>query len=320
MNNFIGKVEVVIPGLNDEQANKVQLLCDYSNQTGITNIEELLAYSLINDSRYFNTLADAVAIVINSLSLSFYTNVMNGEQISFYPAIANKFYENDCEIICFNYDLVLERILWSYAECNVDYLINFSEDQSYGAVFDEFTSKFDDPETILGPLIPENINKRIRILKPHGSVSWAYCSQCGYLLNRYKHLIGHLSDSTCPNNCGNLESVIIPPTPAKEELFKRYPFLDQIKQEMIESISTAETIIIGGYSLPETDTDFRQTLRYGVEKNSGLKELIIINPDVENENFIKKITENFKEEGIPLKGYSSFSKYIKQETQIIIEQ
>jgi hypothetical protein len=108
------------------------------------------------------------------------------------------------------------------------------------------------------------------------------------LLNRYKHLIGHLNGAVCPNKCGALEAVIILPTTAKEELFKRYSFLKNIRQEMIASISSAERLIIGGYSLPETDIDFREILKNGVEQNSDLKEIVLINPECVNDDFVDR--------------------------------
>lgn len=78
-------------------------------------------------------------------------------------------------------------------------------------------------------------------------------------------MIGHLNGAVCTNKCGTLGAVIIPHTTVKEEIFKRYFFLNNIRQEMIVSISSAERLIIGGYSLPKTDIDFQEIIKNRTE-------------------------------------------------------
>ena len=148
-------------------------------------------------------------------------------------------------ILTFNYDIALDRALWGQ-DVSFDY--GLSKD-------------------INGPFVP--------FLKLHGSVGFCSCEECGVGYVDVRQAIprnhplaegrialeatqswgrGHLtsSGSTCKGNVK--EPFIVPPTWNKYREFGR---IQPVWERALEEMKSAREIYVLGYSMPSTDSWFR---------------------------------------------------------------
>lgn len=166
--------------------------------------------------------------------------------------------------ITFNYDIALEFAL-GYE--SVDY--------SYG--------------------LTEILAHEIPLLKLHGSLNWSGCG-CGaiqeYPVARwlqqhpYRGASGlrsvpisqHLGD--IPRHCEKAphlaEPAIVPPSWNKTQYHGQ---VGRVWRQAALELSEAERIIVVGYSMPESDSFFRDLLALGISGASRLREFMVVNPD-----------------------------------------
>lgn len=130
------------------------------------------------------------------------------------------------------------------------------------------------------------------VLKLHGSANWTHCPVCGkftpfkdYItpleLVANRHL---LHEPNCRETTAL--NVIIPPT------WYKYNYVDvftRVWNRAIREISFATHIFIIGYSFPRTDVFFEQLLTLALRGSRNLKKVIIINPDPESRDVVKKL-------------------------------
>lgn len=182
-----------------------------------------------------------------------------------------------CSIITFNYDLALDYALNMYIG-PVDYCLS------------EISQR-----------------EHIHLMKLHGSLNWAKCSECGKIVtwdfnviknnSSYvgrlielsqieKKEIIQLSSKALPSGtqcCGkNIEfiPVIVPPTWNKTE---HHLELSKVWSAAANELSEAESIFVSGYSLPESDLFFRYLFALGSVGKSLIKRFWVFDPDEKNE-------------------------------------
>ncbi|MBM4341423.1 MAG: hypothetical protein FJ110_18000 [Deltaproteobacteria bacterium] len=174
-------------------------------------------------------------------------------------------------IITFNYDVML------------DYAIRFQ------------TTSFD--YCLGAPQSPDCF----KLLKLHGSTSWAICRKCttspqivkaspipegfsvspflddGQQIN-FKMVTDVLKNTPC-SNCKEkdvLEPILIPPTWSKA--IEKTPLV-KVWETAVNEIMNAFQIIVIGYSMPPTDTFFQYLLTLGLASNAKLNRVVVVNKD-----------------------------------------
>jgi hypothetical protein len=145
----------------------------------------------------------------------------------------------------------------------------------------------------------ESSHDGIRLLKLHGSLNWGKCTVCGMvipwnlqsffsqiqlqLLSRpktvrlsiRKHFDRHV-------HCGKpveADPLIVPPTWNKTQYHQE---IADVWKAAAEELSTAEDVIVCGYSLPPTDVFFQHLFAIGTTGKTWLRRLWVFNPDTDN--------------------------------------
>jgi len=154
-------------------------------------------------------------------------------------------------IISFNYDLVLENVLFD-SKLSIDYGIS-------------------EPEK----------DDRL-VLKLHGSANWVYCKDCrhSYPTNDYSGLSALLGKIKC-HNCKktNLKPILIPPT-----LYKDYQELGVMIQGLWaranEELYTADNVVFIGFSMAQTDAYAQELFKLSSNMNPGLETYHVVNSSI----------------------------------------
>lgn len=114
-------------------------------------------------------------------------------------------------------------------------------------------------------------------LKAHGSIDWFYCSnEYCRALRKVFPLLKPAKKYSCSECHESLSSLIIPPVVNKG--YRQYPLIRRIWNVATKELSVANELIIWGYSLP--DTDFYAKWLLSQARQSPLRKLVIINPNV----------------------------------------
>ncbi|MBN1861910.1 MAG: hypothetical protein JW840_10695 [Candidatus Thermoplasmatota archaeon] len=164
------------------------------------------------------------------------------------------FKQDEYNFISFNYDILLDKALMNLFEDSIflDYGIEFiNEDPKY--TNDSF-----------GLWESARDKDSITLLKPHGSLNWMYCQNCGsvYIKGDKKSNFfqsGYLQKiEQCLKDQCILDWIIEPPS-----YFKKYNniFLQNIWKRAYDILSKADKIIFIGYSMPEVDIWFKYLLK-----------------------------------------------------------
>jgi hypothetical protein len=154
-----------------------------------------------------------------------------------------------------------------------------------------------------------NSHQPVQLYKLHGSLNWAQRKDTGSVhplqLHQYfsKYSVrGWDKHGTCKIPVGSqlqeyftkhtdveveTEPVIVPPTWNKSDYHQA---LSTIWSKAAENLGEAHTILICGYSLPETDAFFRLLYALGTVGASPLEKIIVYNPDKSG-----KTDERFKQ-------------------------
>lgn len=173
-------------------------------------------------------------------------------------------------IITFNYDVALDAVLAGHG-IPIDYGLGQA---------------------------PQNA---IPVLKLHGSLNWANCPECAkvtpYFVQEYlqeNHLLFSGNDSPFKLHIGStIGRHAHPTTDGKRHLLEQKPFLippiwnkSEFSKALIsvwsratDELSQAENIFVIGFSLPSTDTFFRDLYAIGTTSDKILRRFWVANPD-----------------------------------------
>ncbi len=157
-------------------------------------------------------------------------------------------------VITFNYDLVFEYTIIqfrkSYKEQHCCTFTYPGYDNKRIRIYDS-NYKRDNSDNPYDCFTPDINHGVIKIIKLHGSINW----------------IDPKKKEEVP--------IIIPPSWRKGEM----AIFDGIWRYAYESIKEANDIYFIGYSLPETDTYFKNLLAVSLSKSKKLKRVIVVNSD-----------------------------------------
>lgn len=256
MKRFLDGVKITRDICNDVPVHSVLTqAADYAESVGLNNIEELLI-SAVNLPVFFD-LIWAFGLTINHFSRQFLDHCQSGKDVGWYEDFSRLVSRTNAQILTFNYDLILEELLWWRADCVED----------YGISFDEVRHK---PHIHNSCVVP--------LYKLHGSISWLWCMDCRYTVNRYRHVLAAAyEDTPCPRCDTRLIPLLIPPTFRKAVQLAKP--LQHLWHQADAFISTAHRLIIGGLSFGDRDADFRRRFLAGVAHNKQLQEVIVVNRD-----------------------------------------
>lgn len=154
-------------------------------------------------------------------------------------------------IMTFNYDLVLENTIM--VRCNDGNWLTFSYpgyDPNTMKLCDS-NFKQDKSGCPYGCFAPDFSNGVVKIIKLHGSINWFLKS----------------NEADGP--------IIIPPSWRKGET----DIIDKTWRYAYESLQKATDIYFIGYSLPETDTYFKNLLAISLSGSQNLERVVVINSD-----------------------------------------
>jgi NAD-dependent SIR2 family protein deacetylase len=263
-------IELVYPGLLDIDIDK-----DGSRVPNITEVfsfvDHLCFYNTPHHPKMDETRLTAFRILLNRALaelLQFYEYELGNNKAKYADEIAvkNKFVklirdqynENNITIITTNYDMVIDFAFIDEAGYNkIDYGIPYR---------DIFMSNIvNQPDTPL-----------LKYYKLHGSLNWLMCSLCGrYYINPYGSIVHQeFREEIDDNNicvCNKemrLKSVLVAPSIVRDI---RDSNLLQIWKAALESIRTADKLIMIGYSLPAEDLAIKSIILRGLNGRTGYK-------------------------------------------------
>jgi NAD-dependent SIR2 family protein deacetylase len=240
----------------------------YAEKSASENIEDLLV-SAVNEPVFFD-LIWAFGVTINYFSRKFLTHCQAGHDIGWYDKFAHIITNTDSHILTFNYDLILEEVLWWRTGCREDYVIPFNEVRHYPSL--------------------KGDGRAVPLYKLHGSVSWLWCLDCHFTVNRYRHVLPAAYDFTlCPRCSSRLIPLMVPPTFRKAK--RLVQILDNLWQQADSLLGQAERLVVGGLSLADRDADVRERFLAGISRNTSLKEIVIVNRDLDNCQAIGRIID-----------------------------
>jgi NAD-dependent SIR2 family protein deacetylase len=174
-----------------------------------------------------------------------------------------------------NWDSLLETIL-EKLDCKVDF--SFNE-------------------------ISNSDNKKILVLKPHGSLNWKYCPNCGHIyigleseyIKECRKCVGseenvmefirkyeNLAQSSLERN---LFPLFITPTFMKNSII---PQINMVFNKMLSELSSAQEINFIGYSLPLSDHDIRDVLiRANIINNEAKIKVLLFETNKDSKEQLK---------------------------------
>jgi hypothetical protein len=171
---------------------------------------------------------------------------------------------------------------WTFLTFNYDILLDLTL-SLYGVPFDYcLNGMLNDPS--------------IPLLKLHGSINWAYCQQCkeivpqslagwtGRIKPGFKTFGIPIGTNIRRIKCKRCSTtftdppVLVPPTWDKG---KYHASVQPVWRAAASRLSTAENLVIVGYSLPESDAFFRYLYALGTTGPTRIKSVTVIDPDLD---------------------------------------
>ena len=186
-------------------------------------------------------------------------NSSEQESCEYHNKIVKSLTTNDC-IISFNYDCLIDAALKTSANKK------WNASSGYGIDFSGNVDKWHEHKGKKG----KKAKQSIKLLKLHGSLNWKIGSNSKIELRDYQARYGTNDRSF---------NEIIPPVWNKD-ISERSHF-NKIWEQARIALQNANTLVIIGYSLPDTDLLSQALLQIDTAKkrNSNLKTLTIVNPD-----------------------------------------
>jgi len=234
---------------------------------------------------------------------------------------ARKIYEEKPAILTFNYDCILENLIYDHAhkmkkEYILGYGIEFNKTNLYDKPHDSQTVEEFKRKTELYEFL-SNSSTQCKLIKLHGSVNWfrpLYLRKDSpnvevkspYSKQRIDQVIlsyDKFWEQGKPDIDGEiLNPLMITPIRYKDKYIHERPF-NELWKLARDYLNECKRLIIIGYSFPDTDTSIRKLI-HNTFAQKQLEQLIIINPDrnaiAKAKNLIiqkkeVKIYENLKE-------------------------
>jgi hypothetical protein len=262
-------------------------------KTSFPDIEQLLTAIEVNDQMFdasrpapgrftrtdLQTARETLLLTIASWFHELYSGAVNHKWLNDMLAMMR---DEACAIISFNWDLVLDQMLFE-GDLNPD---------AYGL----------SDGAIHGPIL----------LKPHGSLNWYQGSQLNQVSEKKRvEVFHHAEKSKCVNAFLRPREVqstsghryiplIIPPTYMKDFT---PPVFQRLWNKCTELLSTPKEIVFLGYSLPAADLQAQFIFRCGFHnqingrlkrdgsryKPTGAAKVIIVNPDQDTARRIESV-------------------------------
>lgn len=291
MNNFLDVAEDLLRANAFKEGDKISKVFEVISKLQsvyaksyleLTNIESL--FGVIEMARVINKLdsysleeikdirESLVTLIVKTLEKTIVLPVENQNVTP--PRSYRNFVElvndkgiGDCSIITFNYDLALDYAC-HWMNTDVNYCLD------------------------------KKASRSVKLLKLHGSINWARCTDCQeiipFTLDKYFHrrswnIIGGTKTALL-NVSDNLQSladyhehkefeknpVIVPPTWNKTEY---HGTLTNVWNQAAQELSEARNIYVFGYSLPESDSFFRYLFALGTIGDSRIRRFWVFDPD-----------------------------------------
>ena len=178
------------------------------------------------------------------------------------------YHKQEYSFVSFNYDILLDKALMEliadgiYCDYGVDF-INTNARFSSGT-FHKWTRPG---------------NKRVLVLKAHGSLNWMQCPSCDALAisgdskgQIFKTGLIHTIEH-CPKDNSQMQFIVEPPSYFKK--YKNY-YLQLIWKRFAEVLGDADRIIFIGYSMPDADVMVKYTIKRACIE--GRKQFVVVNP------------------------------------------
>lgn len=179
--------------------------------------------------------------------------------------------------VTFNYDLLLDQAVSINNHGLLgDYNVPFSD-----------TIKFSQYQRILKGRRNET---DVDILKLHGSLNWAVCTNCCAPYLTYYWEYPRIPDETCPQCGASLKPVLVPPTYQKG--IWRFKFIAAVWRKATQIITKADEMVVIGYSFPDVDQEAKWLFRKALlNRNTRLK-LILAEPSPDIRERIRRFFWN----------------------------
>ena len=185
------------------------------------------------------------------------------------------FQEREYCFISFNYDILLDQALMELVEDDIycDYGVNFANTSK-----DFYLNSFQ-------KWVPSG-EKKVLILKPHGSLNWMQCPSCDALAisgnskgQIFKTGLIHTIEH-CPKDHSPMQFIIEPPS-----YFKKYEnyYLQLIWKQFSEVLTEAERVIFIGYSMPDADIMMKYTIKRACFGQK--KQFIVVTPRINDNDY-----------------------------------
>lgn len=213
--------------------------------------------------------------LIRQLTLEHITEKIRRTSNKLYPEFVNKVLAgkpfNDISVISFNFDSLLllpEHELKDFnSDVSFDYRINFATVPCYRK------------------------QEGIPLIKPNGSLDWAFCSNCKSLELLSPVVYKNTYDKRCcrNNNCkAKLQPFIFLPHENKSELSSL------LKDKAGKVLKNADKIVVIGYSFPEYDIEARELFRENVKSDADVEIVDYCDADGDRVKREKNIRERLK--------------------------
>lgn len=261
---------------------------DFARQEGETHIEKLLVKAL--NKPVFDDLVWTFALTVNQMSAAYCRG--QSKRADWYRNFARLLCETGARVITFNYDLVLEEMLTCHTRCSYD----------YGLRFDAQSEK---------NVSPPSGKKAIALYKLHGSVSFLFCAQCGFLMNAARHAVS-LELAPCPRCGRKLAPLLLPPTFRKPWEFGRH-VLQELWEKANVLFETGTRFIVGGLSFNTPDMDIKNRFLRGIKSNPHVREIVLVN---HNRQSCRALALGLPT-GISVRRYKSFREFTEAETALL---
>ena len=230
---------------------------------------------------------------------------------SLYKNLANSLTENDT-VITYNWDCIIETVLKE----------NLIGKELLNNTHNLLIPPQSNSNTDYGDYAFNNYHKPY-FLKLHGSINWYNCKDktcVRHSIPAVFDINGDMGDGWTCDYCGSLLNLMIIPPHAHKSYRTNRVFSLQAKIAS-NKLQNSDEIIIIGYSFPDFDFEANSLFRRAIIEYEDLdwykssKNIIIVNPETKDSNYIDKVSNLFSLENAEkkkiLKTFSSIDDFNK---------
>lgn len=207
----------------------------------------------------------------------------------------------DQTFISFNYDLWLEKALHAKGI--------WHPPDGHGYIFKYYSPPISDEWNKSGKVIePKSFNghigkSKVKVLKPHGSLSWRF----GKGHDNGIIILEDDDENSCvaynptwyypPSEFSKkvelkIFPLIVPPAPNK---IRKHPLFWKTDKDILIALKEADTVVIIGWSMPETDQYFRQMVSWALNnREEPIKKLLVCDRQPSIQSLIPKFEAIFR--------------------------